>query len=144
LGFPFLLFVRQSPALRESRPFFYGPSDRCSNWARGRITVSFDREREEVRLNPALEGMLGPEADGSLLDGADDIRGRSALRSTDVMDVFGVFLSVESRSLGSLPSRSATVPAGAGHIHAPQPCFTQTFSGQALQRTCELSRDAAD
>jgi len=79
LGFPFLLFRQAVARTPRIAPILLWPIRLdAATGARGRITVSFDREREEVRLNPALEGMLGPEAMVRWLDGADDIRGRSA------------------------------------------------------------------
>lgn len=48
--------------------------------SRGQVALAFDGEREEVRLNPALESLLGPEPCKRWRKVADELLGRSALR----------------------------------------------------------------
>ena len=52
-------------------------------------SLAFDGDRDEVRLNPAIESILGPEEAKKWRLTADELLSRSFLRTAEVMDAFG-------------------------------------------------------
>src|SRR5690606_15644260 len=63
LGFPFLLIRDSQNTRTRIAPLLLWPVKlQMELGNRGRIALAFDSEREEVRLNPALEALVGAEA----------------------------------------------------------------------------------
>lgn len=88
LGFPFL-FYREEHINRLPRiaPVFLWPINIDSDvGAKQRITLTFDHQRDEVRINPALENMLGKTLFTQLVHKRDELLARSALTQQDVME----------------------------------------------------------
>lgn len=135
LGFPFLLSRDpRSNARPRIIPVLLWPLKLLLEvGSRGQAALAFDSEREEVRLNPALESVLGPEPCKRWRTTADELLGRSALRAADVMDAFGMLATARSRSLTGLPS-----PAGLDiqpykdELACAAVLFHVTFMGQAI------------
>ena len=84
--------------------------------ARGNVRLSFDAERDEVRVNPALEGLLGSLAP-SRREVLDDLRGRDHLDLQAVLDALAPLAAllkpageqVRSRGPRLMPLPPATV-----------------------------------
>jgi primosomal replication protein N'' len=100
--------------------------------ARGNATLAFDSEREEVRLNPALEALVGQETVKKWKSVAAELLGRSALRAVDVMDAFGTLATPRSRSLVALPTSKTQLAAQASELECAGVLFHMTFMGQAI------------
>ena len=82
LGFPFLL-NRDPRGTTRTRivPLLLWPLKlQLEVGSRGQVALAFDGEREEVRLNPALESLLGPEPCKRWRKVADELLGRLAAR----------------------------------------------------------------
>jgi hypothetical protein len=64
LGFPFLVMKDSRAEITEKKPriapILLWPI-KIDMENRDRISILFDRDREEVRVNPALTGLIGPE-----------------------------------------------------------------------------------
>lgn len=134
LGFPFLL-SRDTRSNTRTRvmPLLLWPIKLLLEVGnRGQAALAFDGEREEVRLNPALESVLGPEACKRWRKTADELLGRSALRATDVMDAFGMLAQARSRSLTALPPISTDVVPFTDELACAAVLFHVTFMGQAI------------
>lgn len=134
LGFPFLL-TRDAKAGSTTRiaPVLLWPARvHHELGSRGSVSVAFDSEREEVRLNPALEGLLGPEATVRWRKAVDELLGRSALRAADVIDAMGNLATPRSRSLVALPGSKMQVPARSLEVECAAVLFHVTFIGQAI------------
>lgn len=134
LGFPFLL---HKDARSHSRPriapvLLWPVKLLMERGTRGQVALAFDGEREEVRLNPALEGLLGRDAVKAWRTAADDVLGRSALKAADVMDAFGMLANAERRQLGALPSPGVDVSVGELRLACAGVLFHVTFAGQAI------------
>jgi len=95
-------------------------------------TLMFDREREEVRLNPALEGLLGGEAFARWRLAREELLARSAIRLGDVMDVFGALATPRARALAPVPSGDTRVAAGTLELAPAAALFNAEFTGQAV------------
>ncbi|KVN34418.1 AAA domain-containing protein [Burkholderia ubonensis] len=134
LGFPFLLYKDHRGTTRPRiAPVLLWPVRLLMELGtRGQVEMAFDGEREEVRLNPALEGLLGREAAKAWRVAADEVLGRSALKAADVVDAFGLLADVEGRKLGALPPPTCDVPVGAVRIVCAGVLFHVDFAGQAI------------
>ncbi len=138
LGFPFLVIRdgRGTTVEAEARPrvapVLLWPVVFDMQPGSGVATVAFDREREEVRLNPALEGILGQQIFQKWRVTRDELLGRSALKTADVIDAFGVFAKAQSRDLVRLPSKDAKVPIGTFELFPAAAIFNAEFTGQSV------------
>jgi primosomal replication protein N'' len=137
LGFPFLV-VRDGRATTEIEarpriaPVLLWPVILEIQTGGQGATLAFDREREEVRLNPALEGIVGPQAFQKWQSARDELLGRSAIKTADVIDVFGDLATPRSRTMTRLPSKDAKVPAGTFELVAAAALFNAEFTGQSV------------
>ncbi|MGE8498516.1 MAG: AAA domain-containing protein [Pseudomonas sp.] len=134
LGFPFLL-SRDARSNTRTRivPLLLWPVKLLMEvGSRGQVSLAFDGEREEVRLNPALDNLLGPEACKRWRKTADELLGRSAIRAVDVMDAFGLLAETRSRDLVGLPPLSTEVTPYKDELACSAVLFHVTFMGQAI------------
>lgn len=134
LGFPFLLTKEaKSGAKTRIAPVLLWPVRvRHEVGARSNVQVSFDSDREEVRLNPALETLVGQETVKKWAKVAEELLGRSALRAADVIDAFGTLATPRSRELAALPGLKVEVPAWSMELECAGVLFHMTFMGQAI------------
>lgn len=134
LGFPFLLTKEaKSGAKTRIAPVLLWPVRvRHEVGARSNVQVSFDSDREEVRLNPALEALVGQETVKKWAQVAEELLGRSALRAADVIDAFGTLATPRSRELAALPGPKVEVPARSMELECAGVLFHMTFMGQAI------------
>ncbi|MFG0459648.1 AAA domain-containing protein [Pseudomonas sp. TYF_15] len=134
LGFPFLL-SRDPRGTTRTRiiPLLLWPVKLLLEVGnRGLAALAFDSEREEVRLNPALESVLGAEACKRWRKTADELLGRSSIRASDVMDAFGMLATARSRSIVGLPASSVEVVPYQDELACAGVLFHVTFMGQAI------------
>ncbi|WP_310564229.1 AAA domain-containing protein [Hydrogenophaga sp.] len=134
LGFPFLLTRENKPGARARiAPVLLWPVRvRHEVGARTNVQISFDSEREEIRLNPALETIVGQETVKKWAKLADELLGRSALRAADVVDAFGTLATPRSRELAPLPNPKTEISVNSMHLECAGVLFHMTFMGQAI------------
>jgi hypothetical protein len=136
LGFPFLLMrdsrLASSGAKPRIAPVLLWPIVLDVQAGAGGSTLLFDREREEIRLNPALEGLLGLHAFARWREAREEVLGRSAIRLGDVLDIFGTLAKPRGRSLAALPGPDVRVSANACEIVPCAALFNAEFTGQAI------------
>jgi len=138
LGFPFIMVRggRATESARDARPRVVPvllwpvivdlqPGTRAA-------TIAFDREREEVRLNPALEGILGPGIFQKWQAAREELLGRAALKGGEVIDAFGTLAMPRSRELRRLPSKDAKVAPGTFELLCAAALFNAEFTGQSV------------
>ena len=132
LGFPFLMHGddRRKPKIAPILLWPVRIVPEVGN--RGHATVAFDSDRNEVRLNPAFEGMIGIDAARRWKDAADDLLGRATLTAADVVDGFGGLAKIVGRSLTSLPNKDASAEFGKDHIACSAVFFHLAYMGQAI------------
>ncbi|WP_219339573.1 AAA domain-containing protein [Luteimonas salinisoli] len=134
LGFPFLL-VRDPRGHVRTRiaPVLLWPVGlELPVGRRSQARVGFDSGREEVRLNPAFEGLLGSEERARWLKVAEDLLRRSALTAADVMDAFGMLAQARTRTLAALPPPSVELEPGQQALACAAVLFHAAFMGQAV------------
>ena len=106
----------------------------------GRVQVAFDVERDEVRINPALEGYIGPEEAGRWRDAASELLSTSVTVSS-AMDEFGRFGNSMSDSLMRLPGDGVEPGVGEVQIYPSAVFFLVNFMGQeVIENLRHLSR----
>jgi primosomal replication protein N'' len=134
LGFPFLL-IRDPRGNTRTRiaPVLLWPvriNPQVGN--RGHVSVGFDRDRDEVRLNPAFEGLMGMDASRRWQEIAHELLGRASVTAADVMDAFGTLAIAQSRDLTRLPGRDVTVPLYEPELACAGVFFHLAYMGQAI------------
>ena len=135
LGFPFLLWSdKNKPSVRPRvAPILLWPVKlNLRIGARGSAQISFDRGREEVRLNPALEKLVGSEEIDNWKTARKELLGREHINIQQVADAFGQFASLRGRSLTAHPAVNTTLELGAQEIACSAVIFNARFSGQAI------------
>jgi primosomal replication protein N'' len=134
LGFPFLL-MQETKANTRPRiaPILLWPIRIIPEvGSAGQVSISFDRDREEVRVNPAFEGLLGLDETKRWREIAHDLLGRASISTGAVMDAFGVFATARGRSLAPLPARDLAVSPSRSELACAAVLFHVAYSGQAI------------
>ncbi|MBA4222514.1 MAG: histidine kinase [Methylobacterium sp.] len=134
MGFPFLV-MQETRATTRPRiaPIMLWPVKiNPEVGARGRISVSFDRDREEVRLNPALEALLGAEEARRWQEVCDDVLRRATVTAAEAVEAFAGFVAVGSDSLRPLPGSDLRLKPGEDRVEASAALFHLGFMGQAV------------
>ena len=134
LGFPFLLMrdLRGSARPRIAPVLLWPVQVDPEVGNRGHVSVAFDREREEVRLNPAFEGLMGFEAARKWLEAAEDLLGRATVTAAQAMDAFSLLAPPRSTGLTNLPGRDLDVEPGRLETVCSAVFFHAAYSGQAI------------
>ncbi|TPQ52869.1 histidine kinase, partial [Prosthecomicrobium hirschii] len=134
LGFPFLLMRDpRGNASPRIAPVLLWPvriDPQVGN--RGHISVGFDSKREEVRLNPAFEGMMGFDAAHKWQDAAKDLLGRTTVSAAQAMDAFSLLATARSTTLVNLPGRDVRIEAAQREIVCAAVLFHAAYGGQAI------------
>jgi primosomal replication protein N'' len=145
LGFPFVT-LRDARAGEATKPriapvLLWPVRLEMPAGARGTVRLSFDAERDEVRVNPALEGLLGSLAP-AWREVLDDLRGRDHLELQAALDALVPLAALlqpagdqghtGSPRLSSLPPATVRVAAGQIQLHASAVLFHSDFSGQTI------------
>ncbi len=134
LGFPFLV-ARDGRSTTKPRiaPVLLWPVRvDVATGVRGDVTIAFDREREDVRINPALEGIVGIEEMARWRELIDELLGRSTLNPPDIMDAFATLATSTGRQISKLPARDVQLPPSARRITASAVLFHLSYIGQAI------------
>jgi primosomal replication protein N'' len=141
VGFPFVV-LRDPRASEATKPriapaLLWPVRLDMPGGARATVRLSFDAEREEVRINPALEGLLGGQAP-AWREALDSIRGREHLDLQAALDslipLAPLAKSASEPPVTLRPLPPATVKIAAAHLEL-HPCavlFHSDFSGQTI------------
>ena len=143
LGFPFVT-LRDERASDGTKPriapvLLWPVRLEPSAGARGSVRLAFDTERDEVRVNPALAGLLGTAAP-AWREVLDELRGRDHLDLQRTLDALGALAPLTRPSgapqrvgtLHPLPPATVRVAAGQIQLHAAAVLFHADFSGQTI------------
>jgi len=134
LGFPFLLLCdpRGNTRTRIAPVLLWPVRITPEVGNRGAVSVGFDRDREEVRLNPAFDGLMGLEASRRWQESAQDLLGRATITVTDVMDAFATLAKPRAQTLTRLPGGDVTVPLYEPELACSGVFFHLAYMGQAI------------
>jgi hypothetical protein len=136
MGFP-LLVMRGGRLGETTRPriapvLLWPVSVDIGTGVRGRARIAFDRDRNEVRVNPAFESMLGPEETAKWRAAAEELLSRDNLRVVDVLGVLGTLATAEGTTLRPVPTADFNVAPREKLLRCSAAIFLCDFSGQAL------------
>lgn len=134
LGFPFLLMQENRAVRPRIAPVLLWPIKlRPETGARGRVTLAFDRDREEVRLNPAFEPLLGKDATERWREAAKHLLARATLSPSQVMDDLSDLVnSVSGATLQPVPNKDSRVETGKDQLVCAGAVFHLAYVGQAV------------
>ena len=138
LGFPFVTMRDARSAETHIRPKI-APAllwpvvlEMPPGWGQG-ARMAFDREREEVRLNPALEGIVGAEDFARWKAARDEVLARVDLKIPDVLDRLSHLATPpRERALRRVPGRDIRLDPGAKELVPAAALFNVDFTGQAV------------
>lgn len=133
LGFPFIVMKQSHVKGRRPRiaPLLLWPIKVGLEVANaGNMTLSFDKEREEVRLNPALEGLLGTKKYEKYKSLKNELLSRSSVHLREVMEVMSE--KVEDVEISKHPNINHDVNVGHFEIFSSAVIFNAKFVGQAI------------
>ncbi len=142
LGFPFLVMQEARPGVKPRiAPVLLWPIKlRPEVGTRGRVSVAFDRDREEVRLNPAFETLLGIERAQLWADAARDILGRATVTAAEVVEAFHELAAVGGGDIVPLPGKDLKVKVGEDRIACSAVLFHLAYIGQAVMEDLRQMR----
>ncbi len=134
LGFPFMLARDNRPTVKPRiAPILLWPVRiEAAVGVRGKVTIAFDRDREDVRLNPAFEAIVGADEIVRWKEHIDELLGRTSLSVEDVMDGFSTMASCTKRQVTRLPGGDIQLPP---NTRQAVPCgvfFHLSYIGQAI------------
>lgn len=141
LGFPFLLLqeARANVKPRIAPVLLWPIKLELETGARGQISIAFDRAREQVRLNPAFEPLLGTDTARQWREMAEDLLGRSSISAVDVIDAFAARVaSLHGDGLVELPGKDVQVQVGHDRLACAAVLFHLAHGGQSVME--ELKR----
>lgn len=134
LGFPFLL-LNDRPNYRKPRlaPVLLWPvklEGTPSNY--DVVTLAFDTDRDEVRLNPAFEGLLGRITADQWAEAAQSLLRGPGFGPSAVMSAFGLLAPIDGHGLRPLPVAADLTDSVATSLIPSAVLFHMEFIGQSL------------
>lgn len=135
LGFPFLIIQDNFSEMNNPKPriapVLLWPI-RIDAENRDNVSICFDREREEVRLNPALNGLISSDEIKRWDIASKEILSHSSLRVKDIIDALGTLAEPRERTLSLLPNADYKVKAGIRQLVCSAVIFHAEFIGQSI------------
>ncbi len=133
IGFPFVVMQVGSPTTKPKiAPVLLWPVKLNAKVGRsGEYSVSFEAEREEPRLNPALKSFVGKEEAVLWEQATDDVLGRSG-EYNDIIEAFSGLTKCHSTKLEKLPSQDVTAMAGEPILYCSAVLFHVAFMAQGV------------
>ena len=133
MGFPFLVYQETSGnRLPRIAPLLLWPIKMNDDIASmKRLTLAFDRQREEIRINPALKGILGKTLFNQWKHVFDDLLLRSTLNTLEVMNELKSLGQILSIQINDLPT-SFEPEKGKIYFACSAVLFDANFIGQSI------------
>jgi serine/threonine protein kinase len=140
LGFPFVV-LNDQPTKRQPRlaPVLLWPVTlKSSVGQRDQFSVAFDSVRDEVRLNPAFDGMLGNERAKDWREAANSLMTQASIGISAALDAFGLLATVAGRELVPVPDKQAAERIRHNTLVPAAVLFHVEFIGQSLVEDLRL------
>ncbi len=138
LGFPFVVTGTAATARPRIAPLLLWPAHiESTAGTRASVRLSFDSSRGEIRINPALDSLLGDAAD-KWREALDDLRGRDQTDIRAVLDTLRALTETPPPTLSPLPPVTFRASPGSLAIHASAVLFHCDFSGQTIAEDLAL------
>ena len=132
LGFPFLVIGAAGSTRPRIAPLLLWPARvNAGTGTRASAQLAFDETRGEIRVNPALESLLGDAAE-KWREALDEIRGRDRTDIQAILDTLRPLAEVPGPQLAALPPVTHRAAPGSLSILASAVLFHCDFSGQTI------------
>lgn len=137
LGYPFLVFKQyggdQTSKVPRITPLLLWPIKISMQMgARGAVSIEFDKEREEVRLNPALDSLLGIDQTERWRDALRAALEQAAVTPRTIIEAFAHLGTPTEFRLRGLPSKDYRPAPDTLEITCAAALLHAEFSGQAV------------
>ena len=133
LGFPFVVMRSATTTRPKIIPLLLWPARlNLEVGSRSNVAFSFDIERTEVRLNPAVHGLFGQDEAQRLNEISVELLQRNALNALGVMDELSAIIPARERAFVRLPSKEYTLQNGQRQLVFSAVLFHAEFMGQAI------------
>ena len=134
MGFPFILAQPRGEAVKPRiAPVLLWPIKIGTEIGqRARFTLGFDRDREEVRINPALQNLFTPQDLAKWELARDNILGGVSSATSVIDELSHLSTKVRQGPLAKLPGADVKVDAGVVDLVPAAVLFHVTFVGQAI------------
>ncbi|MBX9689536.1 MAG: DUF4011 domain-containing protein, partial [Candidatus Obscuribacterales bacterium] len=139
LGFPFVVLKTRSAdenktKLRVAPVFLFPVRIDAQIGSRGKVSISSSQDRDEVRLNPALAGILelGPKDEEKWKLALDEIMNQSGGSSQFIVDLLSRFLESADQSLVNIPGKETVAELGNAFLSYSGALFHCDFTGKAV------------
>lgn len=144
MGFPFLTLgagkFGTHGGKRRLAPVLLWPVVFEMEAASGVGSLQFDGEREEIRINPALEGLLGPVEFAKWKSVREELLGRPSCFMADVVDAFSALAAPRSRILTAVPGPDTKSGSTESELICCAALFNAEFTGQAISEDLRQMR----
>jgi len=132
MGFPFVVMEGATRGTRPRiAPVLLWPIKLTGEIGRTAFRVGFDQDREEVRLNPALESFLGPEVFAKWAAVRDDLL-TSSVTVAAAVEAFALFGNPMATTLTPLPPETVQPEPGETRLYPAAVFFHMTYMGQQV------------
>ena len=134
LGFPFLLMrdPRVNTKPRIAPVLLWPMRLELEVGNRGQVALGFDGQREEVRLNPAFEEMMGIDTAHRWQEAVQGLLRSVTVTVAQVMDAFSPLARPGGTTLIPLPSRDVQLETPHPEMACAAVLFLAAYGGQAI------------
>lgn len=133
MGFPFLIIQAKKTQRPRIMPILLWPVLlELKNRSVPALEMGFDKKREEIRLNPALQSTLDEEDHNNIKKIYEEILGRQTLSVSEVIDAFGSYIASTATNLISHPEVTYKRKEIGSELHCSAVFFNANFTGQAI------------
>ena len=132
MGFPFLIIGDQKIRPRVAPVFLWPVNMGFTLGASAKLTLNYDSDRMEIRLNPALEGLVGQTHIKRWQQLHTELLERNKLSINDVIDTVSALVPAHQRGLQSHLATATKVEENVFYCHGSAVIFNAQFSGQAI------------
>ena len=142
LGFPFVMMKEPRSTTRPRiAPVLLWPVKLLIEvGTRGRVQIGFDRDREEVRVNPTFTALLGDDTARLWAEQADRALGRGSITCQEIIDIFDGLAESQGNALTEMPRAEAHVVPGQDRLVCSAALFHVEYPGQAVQEDLQRLR----
>ena len=139
LGFPFLVSQGNLNHRPRISPILLWPVDlKLNNRGAPRLDILFDKTNSEVRVNPALSGILDGDSFDRIEQICLEILAQQHLTVQEVIDALGSFITPKNTELTTHPAVSYMRKASGHELHCSAVFFNANFTGQAISEDIRM------
>lgn len=150
LGFPFVVLRTRTnddtkTKLRVAPVLLFPVRIDAEIGSKGKVSLASSHDRDEIRLNPALSGILelGPKDEANWKELLDEIMSQPSVSPADIVAAFSRFCPSTDDSLVNIPGKETVAELGKPFLSYSAALFHCDFTGKAvaddLRNICDES-----